>query len=184
MIKTVEFGDSLDRMYTICPVILWATGEVTCAFFVCCMPFLPRVFRETKWLSGLRTFLRIKTARTSTPRTCTTGHKTPTPGHLGEAPNMSQGRSKDVYGTLTDDEENVGMGTLKENDSTERLRQEDVPAARIMRTPTTHFTVVTENHITGNASDNFPSTITRWAKSGKSGGAGPFIPDGMTKHGT
>lgn len=47
LVETIEFGRSEDKMYTISPVILWATAEMTCGFFVVCVPCLPKVLAET-----------------------------------------------------------------------------------------------------------------------------------------
>lgn len=47
LVATIEFGKSEDKMYTIGPVILWATGEMVCGFFVVCVPTLPKVLTES-----------------------------------------------------------------------------------------------------------------------------------------
>ena len=47
VLVTIVFGQSPDTMYNIGPVILWATGEMSCGFFVACMPCLPRVLKES-----------------------------------------------------------------------------------------------------------------------------------------
>lgn len=62
LVATIEFGRSDDKMYTIGPVILWATGEMVCGFFVVCVPTLPKVLTESH-LAG--TFKRIISPRTS-----------------------------------------------------------------------------------------------------------------------
>lgn len=53
MTATITFGQSSDTMYTIGPVILWATGEMSCGFFVACMPTLPRLLQEAPWIRRL-----------------------------------------------------------------------------------------------------------------------------------
>jgi hypothetical protein len=53
MTATIDFGQSSDTMYTIGPVILWATGEMSCGFFVACMPTLPRLLTEAPWVRRL-----------------------------------------------------------------------------------------------------------------------------------
>lgn len=145
MTTTVEFGQSSDKMYTICPVILWATGEMTCGFFICCMQFLPRVFKETSWLHWLRKLTHMRFSSFGRTKSAVYRAKAQAQAHPRTqrtvvAPNFSRGTDlEDVYYEI--ESENVELGSIKGHESTEKLRK-GTSDAGIMRT--TEYTVTHE----------------------------------------
>lgn len=115
---TVVFGQSPDTMYNIGPVILWATGEMSCGFFVACMPCLPRVLRESLIWCKIRSALGLgSTAPGSNGADGGDG--------VGDRPtkkrNVGQGpTARDM--DLEMDDAGLPLHALKHTDSTERLR--------------------------------------------------------------
>ncbi|KAI1847096.1 hypothetical protein JX266_006971 [Neoarthrinium moseri] len=74
MIATINFGKSPDTMYNIGPVILWATGEVSCGFFVACMPTLPRLLKEAPFIVYLKKTMGSTTSAADESSTARFGH--------------------------------------------------------------------------------------------------------------
>lgn len=55
---SVNYFHSADSTYTIAPLSLWALAEMTCAFFVSCMPSAPKVFKDSKWMRKVLDILK------------------------------------------------------------------------------------------------------------------------------
>ncbi|KIA75374.1 hypothetical protein HK57_00157 [Aspergillus ustus] len=57
---TVAHGRSADSVYTLGPLAFWAMAEMTCGFFIICLPCIPKILKETalgrhmiqKWSRG------------------------------------------------------------------------------------------------------------------------------------
>ncbi|KAH9893054.1 hypothetical protein F4778DRAFT_749438 [Xylariomycetidae sp. FL2044] len=121
---TIDFGRTDDSMYGIGNVVLWATGEVTCGFFVVCMPALPRAVKES---NTMRTIVRALGFRASTKGN--TGPKRPGYSTDPGAYKMSNvGKSRDAYTEIDED------GTPSSSESTENLRKGEKAQERITRT--------------------------------------------------
>lgn len=118
LVETVEFGRSEDKMYTISPVILWATGEMTCGFFVVCVPCLPKVLTETAIGRTVRQVLGFGTCKR------TGEHSTRLEGDgrrlVQGVHRLSRGKAVDAYREL--DEEFVPLETF-ENRDPKQIRQ-------------------------------------------------------------
>ncbi|KAL7945555.1 hypothetical protein V8C42DRAFT_357910 [Trichoderma barbatum] len=44
---TVKHGNSPDSIYTLAPIVFWASAEMTCGFFILCVPCIPKIIQET-----------------------------------------------------------------------------------------------------------------------------------------
>ncbi|KAL5338238.1 hypothetical protein BJX70DRAFT_215430 [Aspergillus crustosus] len=44
---TVTHGRSPDAVYTLGPLAFWAMAEMTCGFFIICLPCIPKIIKET-----------------------------------------------------------------------------------------------------------------------------------------
>ncbi|UKZ46291.1 hypothetical protein TrVGV298_000492 [Trichoderma virens] len=44
---TVQHGNSPDSIYTLGPIVFWASAEMTCGFFILCVPCIPKIIQET-----------------------------------------------------------------------------------------------------------------------------------------
>lgn len=109
LVETIEFGRSEDKMYTISPVILWATAEMTCGFFVVCVPCLPKVFSESSVGRAVRQIIGFGTCKR-------TGEHTMRPEGderclVQGAHKLSRGKAADAYREL--DEEFVPLDNFE-----------------------------------------------------------------------
>ncbi|CAJ2512966.1 Uu.00g010850.m01.CDS01 [Anthostomella pinea] len=130
---TINFGNTDDTFYAIGPVVLWATGEMTCGFFVVCMPSLPRALKETTWIGKLKRALGLSSSGT-------TGHVT-----RSHRKNPLGSSSQDAW--LQIDEDGIPLDRVGASESTERLRKDGGKEPRI--TKTTQITV-SRDDIRGN----------------------------------
>ncbi|PLN82690.1 hypothetical protein BDW42DRAFT_166408 [Aspergillus taichungensis] len=44
---TITHGRAADAVWTLPPLVFWATAEMTCGFFVVCLPCIPKILKET-----------------------------------------------------------------------------------------------------------------------------------------
>ncbi|KAK2781473.1 hypothetical protein FQN53_000564 [Emmonsiellopsis sp. PD_33] len=119
---TVNFGYDPDQMYALGPLVFWVDAESTCAFFIVCIPCLPKIFKDKGVIR------RVKQAF---------GMKVSQPGNYGSSgkPSKYGYGSKhsvgDSYRQLYD-EHGVPLEDMHSSASTEQLRH---PAnGKIMRT--------------------------------------------------
>ena len=116
-------------MYALGPLVFWVDAESTCAFFILCMPCLPKILREKGIIRNLKQCLGMRVTQPG--------------GSYGS--DLKPG--KYVYGSgrhSADDSYRIwnDRGVPLENmgtESTEHLRQPDNVDGKIMRTR--HITV-------------------------------------------
>lgn len=58
VVVTLDYTRSEDVTYTVSPVTLWATGEMTSVFFVFCITSLPKIIKDKGVLSRLAASFR------------------------------------------------------------------------------------------------------------------------------
>lgn len=123
---TVDFAKTTDQMYYIGPLLFWACAEMTCGFFILCVPCLPKIVADSSCCRRIRRVLGISTAKPSTG-----GQKSSnTDSKFGISYNSrKKSRSGDVLNARTDtsayyqmDDDALGLDTLKASESTEQLR--------------------------------------------------------------
>ncbi|KAL4778833.1 hypothetical protein BJX76DRAFT_362351 [Aspergillus varians] len=51
---TVAHGRSPDSVYTLGPLAFWAMAEMTCGFFIICLPCIPKIVKETGILRHIK----------------------------------------------------------------------------------------------------------------------------------
>ncbi|RMJ10260.1 hypothetical protein CDV36_010106 [Fusarium kuroshium] len=64
--STVAYGDSPDGVYNLGPLIFWATAEMTCGFFIVCVPCVPKILRESGVLAKIKKAIGMATRSKST----------------------------------------------------------------------------------------------------------------------
>lgn len=133
---TIEFGQSQDKMYTIGNVILWATGEMACGFFIVGMTQLPKIIGESPIIQRIKKILHRD--RVSSDATATDRH----PRHLAReaAPRVIASDGSESHDV---EDVHLEMNSLKSSESTEQLRkrEEDGSGTRC----TTSVTTVSEH---------------------------------------
>jgi hypothetical protein len=111
-------------MYFIAPLLFWACAEMTCGFFILCVPCLPSIIKETGLSRKIRDILGISTVSSGRP----SNSDIITFGGSG-GPASSNKKSKGGGKSLNDtyfkiDEEDGGslpMGDLEATEYQERL---------------------------------------------------------------
>jgi hypothetical protein len=125
---TVTFGYDQDQMYALAPLVFWVDAESTCAFFICCIPCLPKILRERGVIRKIKQVLGMKVTTRGT-------------GYGSDAKTAKYGLSS-KYGTRQsvvdsyrklDEEMGVALATMK-TESTEQLRHPEHVEGKIMRT--------------------------------------------------
>ncbi|RFU81565.1 integral membrane pth11 [Trichoderma arundinaceum] len=156
---TVTYGHSTDATYRVGDLIFWAIAEMTCGFFVVCMPCLPKILQDTGILRRIKGRFGMTTGGSGVPKN----------SHYGNGIGSSVGKlpstTSNAYHML--DEEGTPMGDLKGSESTEKLRQEahTTSASRIVRT--TRITVDgspnDDNHSSSDTGSYHKSSQAAWA---------------------
>ena len=115
---TVVYGHATDGTYNLGSMIFWVMAEMTCAFFVVCVPTIPKILQDT----GIIRSIKRRFGLTKTGPTGGSGYGTK--GGLPTNRSIPTSTSKAYYML---DESGVEMGDVKSGStsSTEHLRQED-----------------------------------------------------------
>lgn len=115
---TVVYGHATDATYNLGSMIFWVMAEMTCAFFVVCVPTIPKILQDT----GIIRSIKRRFGLTKTGPTGGSGYGTK--GGLPTNRSIPTSTSKAYYML---DESGVEMGDVKSGStsSTEHLRQED-----------------------------------------------------------
>ncbi|KAL2843707.1 hypothetical protein BJY01DRAFT_248482 [Aspergillus pseudoustus] len=136
---TVAHGRSPDSVYTLGPLAFWAMAEMTCGFFIICLPCIPKILKETT----LARHLMNKWSRGSS--TSSSGRRRkPYDGNHAEGMESyaSGGRGGRNHNKF--EQEVIRMKPLEGSESTERLHEGGGAGARALAiTRTTQF-IVTE----------------------------------------
>ncbi|KKY36779.1 putative 60s ribosomal protein l36 [Diaporthe ampelina] len=124
---TVDFAKTEDQMYYIGPLLFWACAEMTCGFFILCVPCLPKIVSESSCCRRVKRALGISTGKLSTSGQKSSNFDSKFGGSYGS---RKKSRSADMLNTTTGasayyqmDDDAVGLDTLKTSESTENLRK-------------------------------------------------------------
>ncbi|KAH6609747.1 hypothetical protein Trco_003093 [Trichoderma cornu-damae] len=129
---TVTYGHTTDATYRAGDLIFWAIAEMTCGFFVVCMPCLPKILQDTGILRKMKRGFSTPSGGSSAPKN----------GHYGNSVGSSTkmpSTTSNAYRVL--DEDTMVMGNLKASESTEKLRQEGYTGSTGGIVRTTRITV-------------------------------------------
>lgn len=136
---TVDFDGTQDQMYYIGPLLFWACAEMTCGFFILCVPYLPGLLADSGGFCS-RLF-RVKKILGNEPHGAGSDSKviSSSASKAKFAVSYYASRKKsfpraaaDIFDTSTTvdasayyqiDEEVVGLNDLKTSESTEQLRK-------------------------------------------------------------
>ncbi|KAF7558193.1 hypothetical protein G7Z17_g19 [Cylindrodendrum hubeiense] len=114
---TITHGKAADAVYTLGPLAFWATAEMTCGFFIVCIPCIPKILRETGVIRAFKKRFGMKaTDPDSRPTAETYG------GTDGSKNSKLRTTSSNAYYKL--DEDGVPLQALSGSESTEQLRAE------------------------------------------------------------
>ncbi|KAH9906806.1 hypothetical protein F4778DRAFT_800778 [Xylariomycetidae sp. FL2044] len=143
---TITFAHELDTMYFIGPLLFWAWAEMTCGFFILCVPCLPSIIRQTGLAHRVKKLLGISMA--------SSGNKVSNDDIVtfgGSGPGASKQKQKrkglnnisKTYLTIDDEDGGVSLDQLTTTESQEHLR---IPPGsnEIRITRTTRVTVTPE----------------------------------------
>ncbi|PGH18372.1 hypothetical protein AJ79_00438 [Helicocarpus griseus UAMH5409] len=120
---TVKFGYSPDQMYALGPLVFWVDAESTCAFFIMCVPCLPKILKEKGIIDNFKRCFGMRVTQKGTYGS------DPMSGKYGYGSKYS---TTDSYRKLYGDS-GVPLDNL-ETESTERLRYPEDVNGKIMRT--------------------------------------------------
>ncbi|KAI1339863.1 hypothetical protein F5Y15DRAFT_71834 [Xylariaceae sp. FL0016] len=165
LVETVKFYRSEDTAYTFSGMYLWALAEMTCLFFVFCVPVSPIVFKQLQPVSRLTASFRSWTGLTGS------GKRSTTPSPQSSWPRNRPGPWEDPWSVFSKSDENRII--LMKFPSTEE-RMTEVTARQSVSVPqpgsgilrTTHFTAEITTIGEGVHPPNSRETISRqeaWA---------------------
>jgi hypothetical protein len=122
---TVTFAHESDTMYFIAPLLFWACAEMTCGFFILCVPCLPSIIKETGLPRKIKNILGISVGSSSGKPS---NHDIVTFGGTG-APSSNKkskgGKSlNDTYFQIDEEDGGLPMSDLQATESQERLHMQ------------------------------------------------------------
>ncbi|KAI0470580.1 hypothetical protein GGR56DRAFT_134946 [Xylariaceae sp. FL0804] len=131
---TVTFGTTDDQLYNLGPLVFWVDAESTCAFFIACVPCLPKILRETGALRRIKKAFGMKVSNPGSSygvdnKAAKYGYGTK---YSAGVTALSSRGAPDSYRKL-DEESGMGLDDMRA-DSTERLRKPASSSGKIMRT--------------------------------------------------
>lgn len=144
---TVAFGNAADAIFALGPLVFWATAEMTCGFFIICVPSIPKILKDTGVLRKIKKGLSMKT---------TTKESKALDRYGGSTHGKGTANTSNTYYKL--DEDGVPMENIKATESTERLNDGKL-GSNIVRT--TRITVTQDSRSDPEA--NYPPPDT-WGK--------------------
>ncbi|KAL7937156.1 hypothetical protein V8C35DRAFT_216624 [Trichoderma chlorosporum] len=128
---TVNHGRSADSIYTLGPIVFWASAEMTCGFFILCVPCIPKIIQEAGIIPAIKKGTSMFGSGSKSNQ-ASNGY-----ARGGGTTKTSVSANKDYYQL---DEDGVNMKNLSE--STEHLHQGSQGAAI---TRTTRVTVTNDS---------------------------------------
>ncbi|PTB69582.1 hypothetical protein BBK36DRAFT_1138006 [Trichoderma citrinoviride] len=127
---TVQHGNSPDSIYTLAPIVFWASAEMTCGFFILCVPCIPKIIQEAGIVPAIKRGTGMMNSGSNSKHTGSSFAR-------GGNTKTSVSANKDYYQL---EEEGVHMKNLSE--STEHLHAGSHGAAI---TRTTRVTVTNDS---------------------------------------
>ncbi|KAE8342431.1 hypothetical protein BDV24DRAFT_150357 [Aspergillus arachidicola] len=123
----VMYSNAIDPLYSLAPVVLCSMAEMTCGFFIFCLPCIPKIITETGAIHKIKKVLGMKTTTTKPS---------------GYSENYGTGMS--AYGSSSYKmSNNIRREKQKGTESMEYLHESILEAGGIIRT--THITVTEES---------------------------------------
>lgn len=114
---TLAYGKSADALFSLGPLVFWATAEMTCGFFIVCVPCLPKILKDSGVIRKLKSTFGMKNTTINPSNKNTNGY-----GSGGNTLNSKLATtSSNAYYKL--DEQSHQMKDLRGSDSTENLRE-------------------------------------------------------------
>lgn len=149
---TITFAKEADKMYYIGPLLFWACAEMTCGFFILCVPCISSIIRETARL-GIRKAV-LGSSYQSSYKPSKSGS-----ADYDETNVPSSKNSHEAYYT-TSDSTDLPLNTLKQSESQEHLRLEETRTAmKVMRTTST---IVTSDSRSAQSDGEYNIKMTPW----------------------
>lgn len=130
-------------MYFIAPLLFWACSEMTCGFFILCVPCLPVILKESRVLRKILSALGITMGSSAKP----SNSDLVTFGGSGPASNKKSKGVKsmtDTYFKIDEEDGGLPMGDLEATESQERLHREQNDKGQHI-TRTTQVTVSSDS---------------------------------------
>lgn len=167
---TIDFAKTEDQMYYIGPLLFWACGEMTCGFFILCVPCLPKLISESGCSRRVKRALGASTGKPSVDGLNSSNLNS----KFGSSyASRKKSRSTDILNTTVDasayyqiDEEAVVLDDLKTSESTEQLRKSHHSGANGVHV--TKTIVVTKSQSRSGPNDDEYSVATKlgtpWAR--------------------
>lgn len=147
-------------MFFIGPLLFWACGEMTCGFFILCVPCLASVIKESGlpgWLSKI-VDLTSRSKNTSNIDSYDRANPLPSSQKISKA-GM---KSTDSYYKMDEEDGGLPLGELKTSESQENLRtQQGKNGVHVART--THVIVTSDSQSAQSGSD-LEDKATPWTR--------------------
>ncbi|GAB1206041.1 hypothetical protein APSETT445_004722 [Aspergillus pseudonomiae] len=127
---TVIHANADDPLYSLAPLVLCSMAEMTCGFFIFCLPCIPKIIKETGVIRRIKSVLGVKTTPTK-------------PSGYSE----NYGTRVSAYGSASYMmSNNIRRDKQKGAESMEYLHEGILEAGGIIRT--THISVTEESRTT------------------------------------
>ncbi|KAJ9143510.1 Integral membrane protein PTH11 [Pleurostoma richardsiae] len=158
---TITFAHESDTMYFIGPLLFWACAEMTCGFFILCVPCLPSIIKESGLSRKIKKVLGISMGSSGKP----SNHDLVTFGGTGPASSNKKSKAgksmNDTYFKIDEEDGGLPMGDLKTTESQERLHmQRGNNGVHITRT--TQVTVTSDSRSAQSGSESGDNSMP-WA---------------------
>jgi hypothetical protein len=147
-------------MYFIAPLLFWACAEMTCGFFILCVPCLPSILKESGLSGRIKKLLGISVSSSNKP----SNNDIVTFG--GTGPSSSNKKSKagksmnDTYFKIEEEDGGLPLGDLQATESQERLHQQ---RGNNVITRTMQVTVRSDSRSANSASESVDNSMP-WAR--------------------
>lgn len=160
---TVDFDRTEDQMYFIGPLLFWACAEMTCGFFVLCVPYLPMLVSDSGCPRRVKKMLGVSSIN-NTGQPNTDGGVGQGSSRVNNKANSNftagsyqvsrkKSRSTDMLDSTADasagyyqiDEDGIGLNDLKTSESTEHLQRRHYGSSGVRVTRTVVVTRTTRS---------------------------------------
>ena len=160
---TVTFAEEVDTMYFIGPLLFWACAEMTCGFFILCVPCLPAIIKDSGLSRKVKSALGLSNSSAKQPSNSDIVTFGGTGGPAASNKKSKSGLShNDTYYKIDEEEGGMPMKDLGMTESQERLHnQKEHGHAQITRTM--QVTVTSDSRSAQSGSDSGDNSMP-WAR--------------------
>jgi hypothetical protein len=126
---TINYGHASDATYNVGELVFWVMAEMTCGFFVTCVPVIPKIVQDTGILRKIKKGLGLTRTGNTPNRGGGYGDTTRKGGSVLASVNRGGAMptaTGNAYYKL--DEDGMPLADLKGSESTEYLRYEEEKA--------------------------------------------------------